>query len=205
MLPCATCLAESFQERLKEWIRGGGRAVAIAPPGVYGPWGRPSGKLLSEVFPGVEWTSSQPGQWETRGAVLSKEAAHPLLGDLCRGRLGKGELLVFTKVQSNTRPAAEPALLAVLRELMPHRPFYATSPCFELTLRHDEKQRRYVLTVLNSDLHAPAEGEVRLRMSLRQAVDVEIGMDLPVRREGDESVLRLTLSPAEGVLIELRE
>ncbi len=47
LLPCATCLAEPLQERLKEWIAGGGRAVAIAPPGIYDPWGRPSGKLVT--------------------------------------------------------------------------------------------------------------------------------------------------------------
>ncbi|MBM3499217.1 MAG: hypothetical protein FJX74_11165, partial [Armatimonadetes bacterium] len=61
LLPCATCLAEPVQQRLEAWIRAGGRALAIAPPGVYDPWGRPSGKLLSAAFPGVQWSEPRPG------------------------------------------------------------------------------------------------------------------------------------------------
>jgi hypothetical protein len=87
-LPCATCLAEPLQERLREWINRGGRAVAIAPPGI---------------------------------------------------------------------------------------------------------------------LHAHAEDEVRLRVPVRRAVDLEIGLDLPMRRERNESVLPLALSPGEGVVIEIQE
>jgi hypothetical protein len=206
LLPCATCLAEPLQERLKEWIEGGGRLVAIAPPGIYDPWGRPSGRLLSAVFPGLKWVSPKPGQWEPRGtAPPIKQSTHPTLGDLCRGRLGKGELLVFTKVDSNTRPTAEPALLKLIKGLMPRQPFYAARNRFELTLRRDEKGRRHILTALNGDLQARAEDEVRLRVPVQRAVDVEIGLELPVRREGNESVLPLTLAPGEGVVIELHE
>jgi hypothetical protein len=206
LLPCATCLAEPFQERLQTWLAAGGRAAAIAPPGVFDSWGRPSGKLLSAVFPGVEWAQPKPGEWEPRGAVLpAKESAHPVLGDLYRGHLGKGELLVFSKVDNNARPAAEPALLAVVKRLLPHQLFSAARNRFELTLRRDDRGRRYVLTALNGDLAAPAEDEVRLRLPVRLALDVEIGLELPLRHHGEESVLPLALAPGEGVVIELRE
>ena len=72
-------------------------------------------------------------------------------------------------------------------------------------LRRDEKGRRHILTALNGDLQAPAKDEVRLRLPVRRAVDVEISLELPVHRESDESVLPLALSPGEGVVIELRE
>ena len=206
LLPCATCLAEPVQERLREWIAAGGRAVAIAPPGVYDPWGRRSGKLLSAAFPGVQWSEPQPGEWEAQGAATPAGAvAHPVLGSLYRGRLGKGELLVFTKVDSNTRPEAEPVLLDLIRALMPRQPFCAANGRFELTLRRDEKGRRYILTALNPDLQAPAADEIHLRYPVKEAVDVEIGLPLPLRRASQESVVPLTLSPGEGVLIELRE
>jgi hypothetical protein len=206
LLPCATCLSEPVQERLKQWVERGGRAVAIAPPGIYDPWGQPSGRLLLAAFPGVQWVSPKPGQWEPRGVALpSKQSTHPALGELYRGRLGKGELLVFAKVDSNTRPEADPALLDLIKNLMPRQPFYARRGRFELTLRRDEKGRRHILTALNGDLHAPAEDEIRLCLPVQRAVDIEIGLDLPVRREKDESVLPLALSPGEGVVIELRE
>ncbi len=128
-----------------------------------------------------------------------------MLGDLYRGRLGKGELLVFNKIDRNTRPAVEPALLALIKTLMPRQLFYAAGNRFELTLRRDEKGRRYVLTALNGDLQARAEDEVHLRLPVQRAVDVEIGLDLPLRREGDDRVLPLALSPGEGVVIELRK
>jgi hypothetical protein len=135
----------------------------------------------------------------------AKEATHPVLGDLYRGRLGQGELLVFTKVDRNTRPEAEPALLAVIKSLVPQQPFYAARARLELTLRHDAQGRRYLLTALNGDLQVPAEDEVHLRLPIRRAVDVEIGLELPLRRDGEASVLPLGLSPGEGVVIELYE
>jgi len=206
LLPCATCLDESVQQRLQQWIADGGRLIAIAPPGVFDPGGRPSGKLLSAVFAGVQWTSPQPGQWEPRGTVsLAKEATHPVLGDLYRGRLGKGELLVFTKVDRNTRPDSEPVLLSLIKSLVPQQPFSAARGRFELTLRHDAQGRRYLLTALNGDLHASAEDEVHLRLPVRRAVDVEIGLELPLQRDGEERVLPLALAPGEGVVIELCE
>jgi hypothetical protein len=206
LLPCATCLAEPLQERLREWIGAGGQVVALAPPGIYDPWGRPSGRLLSAVFPGVDWFSSQPGRWEPRGAALpARQSTHPTLGDLYRGRLGKGELLVFARVDSNTRPEAEPALLDLIKNLMPRQLFYAAKNRFELTLRNDDKQRRYILTALNGDVHNHREDEIRLGLPIRRAVDVEVGLELPVRREGSESVLPLTLAPGEGIVIELLE
>jgi len=96
-------------------------------------------------------------------------------------------------------------LLDLIKSLMPRQLFYAAKGRFELTLRRDEKGRRHILTALNGDLHAPAKDEVRLRLPVRRAVDVEIGVELPVYRERDESVLPLALSPGEGVVIELRE
>jgi len=205
LLPCATCLAEPVQEWLAAWIGAGGRAVAIAPPGVYDPWGRPSGKLLSVAFPGVQWSEPRPGEWEPQGASAPAAASHPVLGSLCRARLGKGELLVFTKVDNNARPTAEPALLDVIKSLMPRQPFYAADNRFELTLRRDESGGRYILTALNGDLRASAEDEVHLRLPVREALDVEIGVPLPMRRVNDEAVIPLTLAPGEGVVIELRE
>ena len=206
LLPCATCLAEPLQERLRQWIDDGGRVISIAPPGIYEPWGRPSGRLLSAVFPDVQWVSPQPGQWEPSGAALpAKHPTCPTLGDLYRGRLGKGELLVFTKVDSNTRPTAEPALLELIKSLMPRQPFSSVRNRFKLTLRRDERGRRHVFTALNGDLQACAEDEIRLRLPVRRAVDVEIGFELPVRREGDESILPLSLAPGEGAVIELQD
>ena len=206
LLPCATCLDESLQERLKRWIAGGGRLIAIAPPGIYDPWGRTSGKLLSAVFGGVEWTSPQPGQWEPRAAVLpAKETTHPALGDLYRGLFGKGELLVFTRVDGNTRPEADSDLLARIKTLLPRQPFSTDRGRLELTLRRDEKGRRHILTALNGNLRASAEDEIRLRLPVRRAVDIEIGLELPLRRDGEASVLPLTLSPGEGVVVELFE
>jgi hypothetical protein len=128
-----------------------------------------------------------------------------VLGDLYRGRLGKGELLVFTKVDRNARPAAEPALLALLQSLSPRQPFYAARNRLELTLRRDEQGRRYILTALNGNLHAPAEDEIHLRLPVQRAVDVEIGLELPLRQEGEERILPLALSPGEGMVIELWE
>lgn len=204
LLPCATCLSDSFQDNLKQWIEAGGRVVAIAPPGVYDPWGHPSGRLLSAAFPGVEWVSPKPGEWEPRGRTpLTEETTSPALGALYRGRLGKGELMVFTRVDRNTRPTSDPALLSLIGSLMPRQPFYAGN--LELTLRHDTKGRRYILTALNGDLNAPVEDEIHLRVPVRRAVDVEIGLALPLRREGEERVLPLALSPGEGVVIELWE
>jgi hypothetical protein len=206
LLPCATCLAEPLQDRLREWIGAGGRVLAIAPPGIYDPWGRPSGKLLSAAFPGVQWLESTPGEWAAQGNVLPTEAApHPVLGSLYRSRLGKGELLVFAKVDGNTRPGAEPALLDLIKGLMPPQPFYAEGNRFELTLRHDEPGRRYILTALNPDLQSPAMDGIHLRYPLKEAVDLEMGLPLPVRQAGQECVIPLTLSPGEGVVIELRE
>jgi hypothetical protein len=206
LLPCATCLAEPLQERLREWIAAGGRAVAIGPPGVYDPWGRASGKLLTAAFPGVTWTEPEPGEWAAQGNVLPAEGTpHPVLGSLYRARLGKGELLVFTKVDRNARPEAEPALLDLLNGLILREPFCSAKRRFELTLRHDEKGRRYLLTALNGNLQTPVEDEIRLRLPVRRAVDVELGVPLPLRRERQDVVVPLTLSPGEGVVIELRE
>jgi hypothetical protein len=136
---------------------------------------------------------------------LVKEAAHPVLGDRYRGRLGQGELLVFTKVDGNTRPVADPGLLDLIRALMPQQPFDAARNRFELTLRRDESGKRYLLTALNGDLHAPAEDEVRLRLPIRNAFDAEIGLELPLRQEAGQRVLPLALSPGEGVVIDLRQ
>jgi hypothetical protein len=180
--------------------------VAIAPPGVYDPWGHASGKLLSAAFPGVTWVSPTLGQWMPQGQTLPrKSSSHLLLGDLYRARLGRGELLVFTKVDKNTRLEADPALLALVGSLAPSQLFSAAHNRFELTLRHDVRGRRYLLTALNADLHANAEDQVRLRLPVRRAMDVEIGVALPLQRKGDVTVLPLALSPGEGVVIELHE
>ena len=55
-----------------------------------------------------------------------------------------------------TIAAAERALLGLTKTRMPRQPFDAARGRFELTLRRDEKGRRYVLTALNGDLHAAA-------------------------------------------------
>jgi hypothetical protein len=205
---------------LKEWIQAGGRLLAIAPPGIHDPWGRPSGKLLSAVFPGVQWdrTPIAPREggssrrsvtstsWEPHGRSLpARQSTHPTLDGMYRGRLGEGELLLFTNVDSNTRPEADAALLDFIKDLMPRQPFHAAMNRFELTLRHDERNRRYILTALNGDLHQRAEDEVHLRLPVRRAVDVENALALPIHREGDESRLPLALAPGEGAVIELRE
>jgi hypothetical protein len=205
LLPCATCLAEPVQEWLAAWIGAGGRAVAIAPPGVYDPWGRPSGELLSVAFPGVSWSELRPGEWEPQGASAPAAAPHPVLGNLYRARLGKGELVVFTKVDGNARPVAEPALLDLIKTLMPRQPFYAADNRFELTLRRDGPGCRYILTALNGNLQAPATDEVHLGLPVQTALDVEIGVPVPLRRVGEEAVIQLSLAPGEGVAIELRE
>ena len=82
---------------------------------------------------------------------------------------------------------------------------YAARARFELTLRHDAQGKRYLLTALNGNLRAAAEDEIHLRFPVRRAMDVEIGLELPLRREDEESVLPLALAPGEGVVTELCE
>ena len=119
--------------------------------------------------------------------------------------MGKGELLVFTRIDNNTRPALEPALTSLIKSLAPAQAFYAARNSLELSLRRDAKGRRYILTALNPNLQASVTDEVRLRLPVQKAIDVEIGLSLPLRRQGGEMALSLALSPGEGVVIEVRE
>ncbi|MBI2300570.1 MAG: beta-galactosidase [Armatimonadetes bacterium] len=203
VLPCATCLPEPLQDQLQRWVEAGGRLIAIAPPGLYDPWGRPSGKLLAAAFRGVTWSAPRPGEWEAKGATAAA-APDPVLGGLYRAKLGKGELLVYGKVDSNARPSPSPALLDLVRSLRPRQPFRAADNRLELSLRQDPRGNRWVLTALNGNLSGTAEDEVYLTLPVRRAVDVELGLDLPLRRDGAEKVLPLALGPGEGVVIELR-
>ena len=144
--------SESPSSSVAERWRLPRRASTILGAGRRGSCYRPSFPESSGPLP------SRPSG--SRGAVPpAKEATYPALGDLYRGRLGKGELLVFTKLDSNTRPLAESALLRLIKNLVPSQPFYAARSRLELTLRRDAQGRRYVLTALNSDLQAPAEDE----------------------------------------------
>jgi len=123
--------------------RPGGRN---RPAGVYDPgpavWQALVGGLSGR---GVDIAQAGP-MAAARGDFTDQEVDTPNARRSVPRAPGQGELLVFAKVDSNTRPEAEPALLDLIKNLMPRQPFYTARGRFELTLRRDDKGRRHILT-----------------------------------------------------------
>lgn len=105
IVPYGVFLSNATQDRLIDWVRGGGVLLATGPIGLYDELGRDSGRLLQAAFPGVTpargdgaATSVENSSPVRRRWSFAAGEAWPGYADgraaVLRGPIGAGELIV---------------------------------------------------------------------------------------------------------------
>jgi len=205
IIPNGICLPDEVQDILAEWVGEGGTLIALGAPGVYDPWGKQSGKLLSATFGGATW-KLESGNWMPEGNSAPEKIGSYAndSGAIYRAGLGKGSLIIFgNEREVHRRKDTEPILMNLVRKAA-KRTFYCLNNGFELTLREDKKRACWYMTVLNGGPYDTVCDEIRFNGPKVTVRDVDLpAFSIPVSREGEETSLRLSLEPGEGVILEI--
>lgn len=199
-LPAAEYLSEEHQQRLIDYVRGGGTLIAIEPPGISDELARPSGTLLREVF-GVEAVSfdAESAQWSYESARLSDS---PFA--LAEAGEGRAHLTATTLMRALGDDPGPDALLDLLTERVT-RDAWSEQAQFEVLLRVTDEGDRY-LFALNPCPDERRTGRVYMRGEAGGAVDVTVegGAQVAVEPDGDRVAMELSLGPGEMAVLWLR-
>ena len=195
--PWAFYASKKLQERLLDWIEGGGCLFATGPLGLFDPWGRPSGLLLERILGETRWELDVQGddwRWKA-GENETKE-------ELLRFSFGKGTLyLTWTRLEEKSR---EDLLWEAVKEVLPD-PFLRTDlPHLEVVPRVDDRDNLYLFLV-NLDPSKELNGTVEVRGAFTEAVELSC-QERPrlklVVRDGYSRVPVL-LHPGGGLFVQL--
>ncbi len=105
IVPYGVFLSNATQDRLIDWVQGGGVLLATGPVGLYDELGHDSGRLLQAAFPGVTVSRGdgaatplgESAQVRRRWGFAGAEAALSYADGraaILRGRIGAGEVIV---------------------------------------------------------------------------------------------------------------
>lgn len=202
VVPNAICTPSDLAGKLGVWVESGGTLIAYAPPGVYDRYGRPSGRLLQRVWPGVAW-NPDGYDWKPSGANAPRPAEErPSVGAVYRARAGRGQVVLYSR--ANAYDALASAAFADLRATTT-RVVFCERGAFDLALRRLGERR--FLYALNDDLAQARADTVHVRGRVRSIADLnaERPVWVPHRLHDGDTLFELRLAPAEGTLLELSD
>lgn len=159
------CLSVKAQEKLLQWMRGGGMLISVAgAPGIYDEFGREAGTLLR----GIE-KENLTGNYIALADARTQENRDKLLS------------------------AVESASSRFVR---------SDGGKFWFTIRKDDRQGEWRLTVSNPDMLESHEDKIRVKVPGAKVRDAELpGLKIPVESCGDHTSFRLRLEPCEIVAL----
>lgn len=199
-LPAAEYLSEEHQQRLVDFVRGGGVLIASEPPGVRDELARPSGLLLREIYGiGEASLDEETGEWAWQSDRCPQ-------GPLAMTEAGEGRayLTPATLVRAIAEEPGTDAVLDLLEESVT-RDAWSENARFEVIMRVTDEGDRY-LFVLNPDAEERLAGRVLVAGDVAGATDVSVqgGYPVPVTVEAEHAAIDMTLGAGEMAVLWLR-
>ena len=205
VLPRAGSLPNGFVGKLLEWVKAGGMLVTTGPVGVTDELGVPSGRFLNEVIGQGQWTYAngklrvkvKPNGAQVVAVDSYKQPA------LLQRQHGKGKVLI------RVNPTNENTMYEQIRRRAPRR-FYQKGNRFHLAMRDGaaapppEKGCLY-LSVLNPSCHERLEDEIVLAGQYGQIVDISNNFPIVPKVKDGKTAFKLSLMPAEGIVVRIRQ
>ena len=199
ILPFASHLSTAFASRLESFLSAGGTVVASGPPGVYDELGLPSGRVFQAAKPPL---SPQPGADPRRGweyAFAGLESPHGWV----ETRVGDGRLVVLTR--SVRQLAEHHDRLADILRAAAEPVAAAPETTMELLVRR-MPDGEHLVCVLNTDPDRATEGQIAVRGSFAQVVDIDmpVAVAVPARIEDGWTCFSTVLDPGSSTFFLLR-
>jgi hypothetical protein len=198
-MPSAACLPDKFVEKLLGWVKAGGILLTTGPAGVMNELGVKGGKFPDEVLGSGQWTFEKEKMSVKEGIpglnVLALDSSkQPALIE--KGFFGG-------KVYMRLNPVKEDAVYEIISRHAP-RKFYGKDNRFHLAMR-DGKNGELYLSVLNPDCYKQLDDEIVLEGEYKTIADISNNFPiLPEIKDGKTS-FKLSLAPAEGVMIRIQK
>ncbi len=189
--PWAVNLPEAVQDEMLRWIEAGGSLFATGPVGLFDEYGKPSAILLKRTVGERAWRfDAEKGSW------AADQPPAP-------AGFGKGRVFVCAERLSAAKDAAP--LQKVLDEVAPLRYVHTDLAKLEIIPRVDGDGGEF-LFIINLDATSPREGEVRVRGVFGEVLDLscEPRPSVPVRRDGETTVIPVQLQAGGAVFLSLR-
>jgi hypothetical protein len=209
ILPQAPYLPQPMTDRLLKWVKEGGTLISLGLPGIWNPYGQDDLRLVSQVFGPSRVTDDQPGKWKWHWEIAQPNAKGLRLLSDANGRLlgavssyGKGRVLISTGPFQG--PELQQLFYEVLDRGMGPKPADCAQDSFELVLRADEHDRRY-LFALNPHTRDTREDQITVAGHYTHCLDLGVGsgVPVPVSFQKGATSFRLRLHPGEGTVIAL--
>ncbi|HOM83422.1 MAG TPA: beta-galactosidase [Armatimonadota bacterium] len=196
ILPKARYLAADLQQALAKYVRDGGLLIACGEPGTHDELARPSGTLVRAVR-----EASQQADWAKVEAAW--QAAGPAAPEtpMAIARCGQGEWVACASmagvaVENGGKALLERITRRTKREAWPVAGRLIVVP------RVTEDGGR-TLFLLNPDLDAPVEEQVRVARAANRAVDLTVdgGYPIALKRDGEGVSFTVRLGPGESTAV----
>jgi hypothetical protein len=202
-VPNAPYLPDKFVEKLLEWVKKGGILLTTGPVGVMNELGVKSGKMPDEVLGAGQWTyekgklSVKDGSPGLTVLAIDSSKQPALIEKDC----GKGK--VYMRLNTVNNESVNESISKIINQYAP-RKFHGKDNRFHLVMRAGKKGELY-LSVLNPDCYKQLDDEIVLEGEYKTIADISCNFPiLPEIRDGKTS-FKLSLAPAEGVMIRIQK
>jgi len=207
--PWAINVPEAVQQRVADWVRGGGVLFATGPFGLFDAYGKPSGTLLRAALGDLDWRyDAGAGKWTVAGvdplrAGVERRKVDGVDGaDMLVGGLGAGRVYVLP---DRLQPSKQMAVLqSVLDEVIPVRQVRTDLDKLEILPRASTDGEQF-LFVTNLDATGGRAGTGTVRGAFDTIVDLscEARPRVPVEHAPGVTVVPLNLPPGGAVFLSL--
>jgi hypothetical protein len=210
--PWAINVPEAVQERLAEWVRGGGVLFATGPFGLFDEYGKPTGTLLRAALGDLDWRyDAEAGKWSLAGlGGLKAGVAQRKVdgvdgvdsGMLLGAPFGAGHVYLWP---DRLQPSKQTAVLqTALDEVVPVRHVRTDLDKLELIPRASAAGEQF-LFVTNLDATGERVGAVTVRGTFEAVVELscEARPRVPVEHAPGVTIVPLNLPPGGALFLSL--
>ena len=205
VLPFVTQLPPGLTEKILPWIKSGGTLIIGGVAGAYTPYGKPDGRLMSEVFGDFTYKRTGDLAWKITPASPKRSARNVdgSIGQVLEASYGKGHILMSGDAVdlAANRPAGKRILELLERKVS--RLAWASGSPVEMVIR--KSGDRLHLTLINGNLSGQAKATIHLAGFYRLAVDrgIERGFVVPLHKDNQGQTFDIAMAPGEGTMIEM--
>ena len=215
LVPYTLWAREQSQQRLLDWVAGGGTLIAVGPYGYWDEYGRKSGKLIEACFGELPFEPERGAdRWTFRlaeGALAASPSvkvgsAHAGECRLISVSHGKGKVYLTTVTTLNALPVSDKRILngAILESAGFPRAHCARRNYSLCTRENPQTRERYLIAV-NEDTGARTEDTITVLGEYPRPVDVACpgGFPVPAQVGIGYTTFSLSLAPGEGTVLHL--
>jgi len=215
LTPYTLWAREQSQQKLLDWVKGGGTLIVIGPYGYWDEYGRKSSKLINACFGELplepvrgadRWTFQLAEGALAASPSVKVESARAGQCRLISVKHGKGKVYLTTVTTLNALPVeAKRILNGAILESAGFPRAYCAHRNFSLYTRENPETRDRYLIAVNEDTRARKEDTVTVLGEYPRPVDVACPGGFPaLARVGDGyTTLSLSLAPGEGTILYL--